>query len=178
MKDDPEIGIISLPSDEQPRQIARQRQDNSEERKDRPNRRERNREKKSLKTSGKKDSGMGRTESELSPPRRRSIRPLSSNNSRSNYEYMPQSSSSKGFGQRQQTLVKATEFDRKKLQLTCDQDLCIFAVELDSVNTQTRRVQTKILDRLSPRDKEMSDREGRHQKRGSVEENSEGDGMN
>lgn len=73
---------------------------------------------------------------------------------------MPQSSSSKGFGQRQRTFVKAIEF------------------ELDSVNTQTRRVQTKILDRLSPRDKEMSDREGRHQKKGSVEENGEGDGMN
>ena len=159
-RDDPDIGIMSLPSDEQPRQIARQRQDNSEERKDRPSRRDRNREKKTLKTVGKKDSGMGRTESELSPTRRRSIRPLSSNHSRSNYEYRPQSSSSKGFGQRQRTFVKASES------------------ELDSLNMQTRRIQTKVLDRLSPRDKEMSDREGRHQKRGSVEENDEGDGMN
>ena len=34
------------------------------------------------------------------------------------------------------------------------------------------------MDRLSPRETEKSDREGRRQKKGSVEENCEGDGMN
>ena len=57
-RDDPDIAMMNLPSEEQPRQITRQRQENSEERKDRHGRKERSKRKKSLNSGSKKESGM------------------------------------------------------------------------------------------------------------------------